>query len=43
MIAVKDDLKMSPEEFLAWEEKQSLRYEYLNGYVYAITGGTLES
>ena len=42
MIAVRDSFKMSPEEFLAWEETQPLRYEYLNGYAYAMTGGTLD-
>lgn len=32
---------MSPQEFLAWEEAQPLRYEYLNGEAVAMTGGTI--
>jgi Uma2 family endonuclease len=31
----------SPEEYLEWEEQQEIRYEYLEGEVYAMTGGTL--
>lgn len=33
--------KLTPAEYLDWEEKQELRHEYLNGEVYAMTGGTL--
>jgi Uma2 family endonuclease len=33
--------KLTPAEYLDWEEKQELRYEYLNGEVYAMTGGTV--
>ena len=40
MVALNDALRMSPEEFLAWEETQPLRHEYLNGYAYAMSGGT---
>jgi len=41
MIAVKDKfIKLTPEEYFAWEEKQLLRHEYINGEVYAMTGGT---
>jgi Uma2 family endonuclease len=32
---------MSPSEYLAWEEEQAFRHEYLNGEVYAMTGGTM--
>ena len=32
---------ISPQEYLAWEEQQPLKYEYLNGAAYAMTGGTL--
>ena len=32
---------MTPEEYLEWEEKQSLKYEYMDGEVYAMTGGTI--
>jgi Uma2 family endonuclease len=47
MIALPDKPYMSPDEYLAWEEKQELRYEYVDGVVYArnevhgMTGGTL--
>ncbi|WP_414526582.1 Uma2 family endonuclease [Nodularia chucula] len=41
MIAVKGKFpKLTPEEYFIWEEKQLLRHEYLNGEVYAMTGGT---
>ncbi len=33
--------RLTPAEYLDWEEKQELRYEYLNGEVYAMTGGTV--
>jgi len=32
---------ISPQDYLAWEEQQPLKYEYLNGDTYAMTGGTL--
>jgi Uma2 family endonuclease len=32
---------MTPAEFLQWEETQELRYEYVNGEVVAMTGGTI--
>jgi Uma2 family endonuclease len=47
MIAIPDKPYMTPDEYLAWEEKQELRYEYVDGVVYArnevygMTGGTL--
>ncbi|WP_309736833.1 Uma2 family endonuclease [Chamaesiphon sp. OTE_75_metabat_556] len=41
MVASVDRLFMSPTEYLAWEEEQPFRNEYLNGEVYAMTGGTL--
>ncbi|MFO5529108.1 MAG: Uma2 family endonuclease [Cuspidothrix sp.] len=41
MIAVKDKFpKLTPEEYFLWEEKQLLRHEYLNGELYAMSGGT---
>ncbi|MBD2268641.1 Uma2 family endonuclease [Anabaena sp. FACHB-1391] len=41
MIAVKDKFpKLTPEEYFVWEEKQLLRHEYLNGEIYAMSGGT---
>lgn len=42
MVAVKDSLpRFTPAEYFAWEEQQQIRHEYLNGEVYAMTGGTL--
>jgi Uma2 family endonuclease len=32
---------MSPQEFLDWEETQDLRYEYVDGQIIAMTGGTI--
>ena len=32
---------LSPDEYLDWEQKQELRYEYINGEVLAMTGGSL--
>ncbi|WP_414618917.1 Uma2 family endonuclease [Calothrix sp. CCY 0018] len=32
---------MTPQEYLDWEEKQPLKYEYIDGEVFAMTGGTL--
>lgn len=31
---------MLPQEYLEWEPKQELRYEYIDGEVFAMTGGT---
>jgi Uma2 family endonuclease len=33
--------KLTPTEYLEWEEQQELRYEYIDGEIYAMTGGTL--
>ncbi|MBW4667776.1 MAG: Uma2 family endonuclease [Cyanomargarita calcarea GSE-NOS-MK-12-04C] len=33
--------KMTIEEYLEWEPLQDLRYEYFNGEVFAMTGGTI--
>ena len=41
MIGVKGKFpKLTPEEYFVWEEKQLFRHEYLNGEVYAMSGGT---
>jgi Uma2 family endonuclease len=32
---------LSPEEFLDWEARQDLKYEYENGKIIAMTGGTI--
>lgn len=41
MIATPDKQYMTPEAYLEWEAQQEVRHEYLNGEVYAMTGGTL--
>ncbi len=42
MIAAKDTFpKFTPEEYFAWEEQQQCRHEYIDGEIYAMTGGTL--
>ena len=41
MIAQLKPQLMSPQEYLEWEEKQPIKYEYINGEVLAMTGGTL--
>ncbi len=42
MVALRDTSPlMTPEEYLDWEGKQELRYEYVDGEVYAMTGGTI--
>ncbi|MEM9219784.1 MAG: Uma2 family endonuclease [Cyanobacteria bacterium P01_F01_bin.150] len=35
------DSALSPQEYLQWEEQQSIRYGYVDGQVYAMTGGTI--
>lgn len=41
MIAIPQSPKMSVEAYLAWEPSQELRYEFVNGEVLAMTGGSL--
>ncbi len=41
MIAVPTPQRMSVEAYLAWESQQELRYEFVNGQVFAMAGGTL--
>lgn len=41
MIAVPNHSpKLTPAEYFAWEEQQLVRHEYMNGEVYAMSGGT---
>jgi Uma2 family endonuclease len=40
MIAAKENSpQLTPEEYFAWEEKQLEKHEYINGEVYAMSGG----
>lgn len=41
MIANLQKQFFTPEEYLAWEAEQQVRHEYIDGEVYAMTGGTL--
>jgi Uma2 family endonuclease len=41
MIAQPQPQLMTPQEYLKWEEQQPIKYEYINGQVFAMTGGTL--
>ncbi|HEY9644837.1 MAG TPA: Uma2 family endonuclease [Chroococcidiopsis sp.] len=41
MIANAQPQGFTPAEYLAWEAEQPIRHEYINGEVYAMTGGTL--
>ncbi len=42
MIAIpQQPQKMTIEEYLAWEPQQDIRYEYVHGDVFAMTGGTI--
>ena len=41
MIANPQQSYMSPQEYLEWEERQDIKYEYVNGEVFAMTGSTI--
>ncbi len=41
MIAQTQLQLMTPQDYLEWEEQQPIKYEYINGEVYAMTGGTI--
>lgn len=34
--------QLTPEEYFAWEEKQLEKHEYMNGEVYAMSGGSVD-
>lgn len=41
MIVTKDNFsRFTPEEYFQWEEGQQVRHEYIDGEVYAMSGGT---
>jgi Uma2 family endonuclease len=41
MIAARENLpKLTPQEYFAWEEKQLYKHEYIEGQVYAMSGGS---
>ena len=41
MVASSDRSYMSSIEYLEWEEQQDIKHEYINGEVFAMTGGTI--
>jgi Uma2 family endonuclease len=41
MIAQPQYQLMTPQEYLEWEEQQLVKYEYVDGEVFAMTGGTI--
>jgi Uma2 family endonuclease len=41
MIAIHQQPKMTIEEYLSWELDQDIRYEYIDGEVFAMTGSTI--
>jgi len=41
MIATRQQSHFTPQEYLEWEVQQPLRYEYFEGEVFAMAGGTL--
>ncbi len=44
MIAAKEKFpKLTTEEYFIWEEKQLEKHEYINGQIYAMTGGTVNN
>jgi Uma2 family endonuclease len=43
MVALKEHFpRFTPEEYFAWEEQQLERHEYMDGAVYAMSGGTID-
>ncbi|MDF5721789.1 MAG: Uma2 family endonuclease [Rhizonema sp. PD37] len=41
MIVQPQNQLMAPQEYLEWEEQQLVKYEYINGEVFAMIGGTM--
>lgn len=41
MVAVPERQCLNPQDYLDWEEKQPIKYEYIDGEVFAMTGGTI--
>jgi Uma2 family endonuclease len=42
MIAAKDNFpQITPEEYFVWEEQQQEKHEYIDGQVYAMSGGSV--
>ena len=41
VVSPQQPLKMAIAEYLEWESQQEVRHEYVNGAVFAMTGGTI--
>lgn len=41
MVASPERKYLTSQEYLEWEERQDIKYEYVNGEVFAMTGGTI--
>lgn len=41
MVVSSDKKYMSPHEYLKWEERQEIKYEYIDGEVFAMTEVTI--
>ena len=42
MIAARENFpKLTPKEYFAWEEKQLNKHEYIEGEIYAMSGGSV--
>ncbi|ACK66287.1 protein of unknown function DUF820 [Rippkaea orientalis PCC 8801] len=42
MIVAKEQFPLfNPEQYFTWEEKQTNKHEYINGQIYAMSGGTV--
>lgn len=42
MIATRQPADFTPKDYFDWESKQPVRYEYFDGQVFAMAGGTLQ-
>lgn len=41
MVASPERKYLTPQEYLEWEERQDIKYEYVNGEVFTMTEGTI--
>jgi Uma2 family endonuclease len=41
MIAIRESARLTPQEYFDWEAQQELRYEYCDGEVFAMVGGSI--
>ncbi|MFQ4134747.1 Uma2 family endonuclease [Nodosilinea sp. PGN35] len=41
MVSAQDRHRLTPQEYFEWEAQQELRYEYFDGEVFAMAGGSL--